>query len=351
MSHDLEILDGRASMVYNKTFGDPWHTLGTPVGRNLTIKEALEICRGNYTVTTQPLTAMVPNTLFNPFAEPGDEEEFESDLVPVPFGGKVATVRIIPGTDRLQVLGVVGKTYGVVQNETVMEKAYAVVGADPTEGAYVDTAGVLLDGTRFFSYIRLDDLVIDPVGINDVIERGLAIYTSHDGTVSVSYAFTDIRAVCRNTITFGIEGAKRVFKAKHTSGVHDAMDEAQAVLGVSTQWAKAFEKQAERLLSISFNQDRWDKVLNTVFPTPPSPTKQQENTAARTRDKVRGIFEGPRNAENFGRNGWTMYNAIGEYLDHGRGGNDEKRAIASMTPGSWVEKRKAKAADAILASA
>lgn len=339
MSHDLEIdSTGMASMAFNAQFGDPWHSLGTPIDGNMTIEQALAACRGDYIVTKQPLKAVAPTFL-------ADGEIVEG--LEVDVKGKIATMRINPITGLPQVLGILGSGYGVVQNQTVMEKAFAVVGA-AEDSAHIDTAGVILDGTRFFSYIRLDDLVIDPVGINDVIERGLAVYTSHDGTVAVTYAFTDVRAVCRNTITFGVNNAKRLFKAKHTRGVDGAMDEAQKVLGVSTAWADDFRDTANKLLAVKFTEDRFESVLNSVFPTPPTPTDRQKRSAEKTRTEVRSTFANTRNAGSFGQSGWTMYNAIVEYLDHHRGGDEEKRAVATMTPGSWVDKRKQVAAGRIL---
>jgi hypothetical protein len=73
----------------------------------MTIHQALEVARADFTVTKEPLTAQV--TL-----------PHEVQLVEVP--GKVATVRNVPGVERdqYQVLGVVGDGYGVVQNEEAL---------------------------------------------------------------------------------------------------------------------------------------------------------------------------------------------------------------------------------------
>jgi phage/plasmid-like protein (TIGR03299 family) len=333
MSHDLETRNGTTSFAFNQKYGDPWHKLGTAVDGNMTITQALEVARADFTVTKQPLTATVPGV--------GGQD------LRVPVVGKVGTVRNVPGTDEFQVLGVVGDGYGVVQNEEALQAAYDIVGASAGD-AYLDTLGVLGEGQRLFSYLRLEDLVIDPVGINDKIERGLVIYWSHDGSIAMTYAFADVRAVCKNTVQMALEGATRVFKAKHTSAVQDRMKDAQRVLGVSTKWAEEFKRQAEDMLRVQYTEDLFEKYLNRVFPKASAKTERQQRNIEGIHAQVRGIFANERNSKEFGANGWTMYNSVVEYLDHGREADEASRLNATMTPGSWVEKRKLYAAKAVL---
>lgn len=333
MSHDLEIRNGQASFAYNSTVGDPWHRLGTPMDGNMTIQEALVAAQADFTVTKEPLRAQVLR-------------DNEITFVEVP--GKIATVRDVPDTDELQVLGILGDGYGVVQNREALEAAYDIVGASDGE-AYLDTLGVLGQGERLFSYLRLEDLIIDPVGINDKIERGLVIYWSHDGSIAMTYAFTDIRAVCKNTVQMGLSQAQRVFKAKHTSAVQDRMKQAQTVLGVSTVWAQKFKQQAEKMLAVPYSEQSFTRYLDRVFPKASANTDRKVRNIEGIHTQVRGIFANERNSKAYGANGWTMYNAVVEYLDHGRDATEAARMDATMTPGSWVEKRKLFAAEAVLA--
>lgn len=334
MSHDLEIRNGRVSFAFNKQYGDPWHMLGQPVDGNMTIEEALEASGANFTVTKQPLRATIPG-------ETGSTIE-------VP--GKMATVRTIPGTEDFKSLGVVGEGYAVVQNEEALSHAYDIVGASDGS-AYIDTIGVLGEGERLFAYVRLGDLIIDPVGINDHIERGLVVYWSHDGSIAMTYAFSDVRVVCRNTVQMALEGAQRVFKAKHTSAVKDRMQDAQRILGISTEWAKSFKARAERMLAIDYSEENWEKFVSRVFPEHSGMTDRQRRNVQATRTQVRGIFANERNSKGYGANGWTMYNSVVEYLDHGRDADLNNRLNATMTPGSWVEKLKLRASEEVLALA
>ena len=334
MSHELEIKDGEASFAYNKTNGDPWHRLGTPIDGAMTIDQALALAKADYRVVKMPLQAV------------------SSKGITVEVDDKMATVREDKqGGDRA-VLGVVGTGYTVVQNKDILERAYTIVGASKDQ-AYLDTIGVLFDGKRFFAYLDLGDLIVDPVGINDKIKRGLVIYSSHDGSIAVTYAFSDIRVVCQNTVTMALEGANRVFRAKHTISVDDRMEEAQTILGVSTKWAEGFRKSAEKLLSVDYTDGRWDKVLQRTFPEPPNPTDRQKANANDVRERVDRVFHNERNAPLVGKNGWSMYNAIVEYIDHERVADEEYRLMATLDPraDSWANQRKLRAQQSILSFA
>ncbi|MGW8178863.1 MAG: DUF932 domain-containing protein [bacterium] len=335
MAHDIQEIDGKASFAFNANYGDPWHRLGTPVDGNMTIEEALQAANADFTVTKEPIYV---------HGVAG---------VPIEIKDKVATVATYDlgdGNHRQASLGVVGKTYAVVQNTHALEVAYDIVGASKGE-AYLDTMGVLGEGAQLFSYLRLEDLIVDPVGINDKVERGLVIWWSHDGSVAMTYLFSATRVVCRNTLNFALSGARNVFRAKHTASVDARLKQAQSVLGVSTAWADAFSQQAEELLKVPYSEDRFQKVLKSVFPEPNNATdRQKENTQA-THAQVRGLFANELNSQSFGTNGWTMYNSIVEYLDHQRNGSEKDRLNATMTPGSWVQKKKEAAAKAVLALA
>lgn len=338
MTAEIEIKqDGSASFAYNQRNGDPWHLLGTPVDGNQSLEVMLHTVGADFTAYAGPVKST------GTFGEVVD-----------PTRIMVLADRWLPGEDGedhlvTQPLGVMGEGYQIVQYAEVGEKALAVVGA--AEGqAVVDTMGLLYGGKRFFAFIDLGDLYIDPNGINDKIERGLGVYTSHDGTIAVTYAMSDIRWVCKNTINLGLATAKRVFRAKHTTSVKARMAEAQKVLGISTAWAETFRRQAEQLLSVPFTPVLMDRVLNKVFPVPSGGTDRQERNVQDIHDTVRRLFLTENNAGGFGSNGWTLYNSVGEYLDHVRTGKPEEKALASMQVGSWVDKKKAQTADLILAA-
>jgi phage/plasmid-like protein (TIGR03299 family) len=328
----LELVNGKASFAFNGLNGDPWHRMGTKMDGNMPLHVMLQEVGADFTAYAAPVTVVT-----------------NSGVVEVK--DKLAVVAERPigpdGEMKTQVFGIHGQGYTIVQYERVAEKALAIVGASRGD-AVIDTMGLLFDGKRFFAYIDLGEVFLDPQGINDKIKRGLAIYSSHDGSVAIHYAESDVRAVCYNTISLAVSESDNKIKAKHTLKVENKLEEAEKILGFQRIWTQVLLQEAERLLRVGFTEDRFEKVLNSVFPYPKNPTERQKKNTDEQRVVVRSIFANERNAANYGRNGWTMLQAIGEYLDHHRDAKPEDRALASMQENSWVWKKKLIAQKAIL---
>ena len=331
MAHELEIIDGVASMAYNVHGGTPWHGLGVPVDGQQTADEMLRIAKADYEVELLPVFVM--------------DQDNNPQVIPERF----ATTRINHDGTR-QAFEVMKGRYEVVNNRPVLDKALAVVEAADGD-AIVETLGVLREGREFFATIDLGTTFIDPTGANDKIAKYLLVHTSHDGTAPISYANTDIRAVCANTVRFGQHRAQSVFKARHTPNVEATLAEARQQLEFSLAWAEAFKVQAEELLAIPVpaGSGKIDLVLNALWPVEAADTDRKVRNRDDIVTDIRGRFGNERNAGKVGYNGWGFYNSIVEYLDHGRSGSSTSRAIASMDVTSLVTQRKVQAQQAVLA--
>lgn len=332
--HELEIVDGEASMVYQGE--TPWHRLGTQVDASLTADEMLRKANADYDVELLPVFYMDAD---------GNPQEMDERFITsrVNRDGTIVPFEVVKGR------------YEVVNNRPVYEKALNIIqaaeGLDTT--AIVETVGVLKEGREFFASINLGSLIIDPLGASDKIARYLLVHTSHDGTSPISYANTDIRAVCANTVRFGQEVARSVFKARHTPNVEATLAEARQQLEFSFAWADAFKIQAEALLAIPVpvGSGKVDKVLDSLWSPLDADTERKERNRQAIIDDIRARYTNSKNVGKVGANGWALYNAIVEYHDHGSRGSNTKRAMASMSPTSIVTQRKVDAQQAVLALA
>ena len=244
----------------------------------------LRAANADYQVTLTPLTTPHPAT--------GDPMTVEDNFV---------TGRFSPHTGEYEVWTPVKGRYAVVQNEVVLEKALAVVGSSMGD-AVIDTLGVLNDGKRFFATINMEDLVIDPLGVNDVIKRNLVVESSHDGTTPIRYINTDV-APSAPTPSGSPRCRPRACSPLATPRtLANKLAEAGLVLGISNEWAVAFKTEAEELLAAPVSDFDISRVLDDVWPEKKADTDRK----ARTRDEnivsVRGRLTSHKNAGGHGNN-------------------------------------------------
>lgn len=339
MSHDLDTKNGATRFAYAGHTA-PWHRLGQKMNGLGTLDQMLTAAYADFDVLVTKVAAVDDdgNLILGP------------DGNPVIIEDSRATVRRDPdGT--MDGLATVGTRFIPTQNRETLERALAVVGASAGE-AVIDTVGVMRNGCRFFATIDLGPLVIDPIGINDTIDRYLVVHNGHDGKVPITYSNTDIRAVCKNTVTLAERKAKRTFKARHTRNSVDFMvEDAREVLNISVDWAKQFRVMAEEMLAIDFGTriNALDKVLDVAFPIKADASDTQRKNHDETVGVVRGLYLNDKNVGKVGTNGWAAYNAVVEYLDHYRPGTPTDRALTTMDDNSWVTKTKLAAQHAVLA--
>lgn len=341
MSHDLEqAANGEARFAY-ANHQAPWHRLGRPMAGLQTADEMLVAAMADYTVRTTKVAAI-------------DEDGnliLDADGRPLVVDSARMTIRDDVDGDR-NGLAIVGSRYTPVQNREVLERALAIVGATKGE-AVVDTCGVLDDGRRFFASLDLGELVIDPLGANDRIARNLLVFTGHEGKTPVTYANTNVRAVCQNTVTMGLQSARATFTAKHTVNVEGVLADAQKALGMSTVWADAFREAAEQMLGTTVTPRSlgFDRVMKAAFPLDADASDLSKRNHDDNVDAVLSLWGNQRNAGTAGTNGWTLYNAVVEHFDHYRDADADRRAALSMDGNSWVAKRKIATQQAVMALA
>ncbi|MBT2559867.1 DUF945 domain-containing protein [Pedobacter sp. ISL-68] len=250
MAHNLNFNDQTGKYSFFSVQQKAWHGLGQIVEDYPTSGEAIKHAGLDYEVIKAPLftkggTMSIDND--------GEIKESSEILLPNNF----ATLR----TDTNTALGVVGKDYHIVQNREAFSFFDAIVGGG--EGILYETAGALGNGERIFITAKLPDYIRVGNG-DDVTEKYIFLTTSHDGSGSITAAFTPIRIVCQNTLNASLRSMSNVVRIKHTAGAKQRLEHAHKVMGLANkmsielegifnQWAKVRvnDKEVKRLIQLA----------------------------------------------------------------------------------------------------
>jgi len=239
MAHNINYNERTGKYSFFSVQQKAWHNLGQIVSEYPTSEEAIKFAALDYEVIKRPLF-----TKGSSIIQTADSIEMGGSELEVP--DYFANVR----TDNNAVLGVVGKDYHIVQNREAFNFFDAIVGGG--EGILYETAGALGKGERIFITAKLPDYIRVGNG-DDVTEKYIFLTTSHDGSGSITAAFTPVRIVCQNTLNASLRNMTNVVRIRHTSGARQRIEDAHKIMGL----ADALSSQLEGI----FNE--WAKVRVT----------------------------------------------------------------------------------------
>ncbi|MBE8726401.1 DUF945 domain-containing protein [Flavobacterium sp. KB82] len=222
MAHQIHFNEQTGRHSFYSVKEKPWHNLGQTVQDYPTSAQAIAHAGLDFEVEKR--------RLFTPSASIVARDEIISGRLDITE--YCSTVR----TDTDTVLGVVGKDYHIVQNRDAFSFFDSIVSGD---GILYETAGALGTGERIFITAKLPDYI--RVGKEDLIEKYLFLTTSHDGSGSITAAFTPIRIVCANTLNAALQSKTNTVRIRHTSNAKDRLEQAHKVMGISDKLSEGLE--------------------------------------------------------------------------------------------------------------
>ena len=290
MSHEIERRNGQASMMYA---GDiPWHGLGQAVETEVTAAAAIKLAGLDWKVEKQPIFLK------------GKKEIHKIPVIGSVIPNQFAIVR----PEDNQVMGIVSKTYEIIQNSECFDFMDAIVG----EGqAIYHTAGSLYDGRILFLTVKLpSDAKIGP----DQIDKYLLLSSSHDGSLSLSVRWTPVRVVCANTLEFAIGDSfkNQTIKIKHSRNYRDKVSEARRILELTEAYYHQMEKEFQKLLDTTFTHSDMQEFTANLLPAEGNVSTQTANK----RNTLIEMFHTGKGNENVANTKWAAYNAVTEFADH-----------------------------------
>lgn len=338
MAHELHLEDnGHASMFYVSE--PPWHGLGKRLNAPPSAAEGIHAAGLDWEVVKAPLFyhASIKHT----------------DIVPNRFA-------LVPGEgwpDRKRpMFGMVTEKYHILQNcdafaffDPMVKKGYA----------QYETAGALGKGERVWVLAKLPEAIqVDP---EDRVERYILLSNTHDGHSAVSVKFTPIRVVCQNTLSMALNDARQAFSIQHDETLFPRLGEAADEMRdrIETRYEQ-IAADFLTLRNVTIASDQAEAYFNTVYAEPddlPPPTdeyqerlqKERRRILQRDREACLRIYQdGPRARMKGSRTLWGAYNAVTEYVDHGRMSSSSPRRMRSRLNTIWFgegQRRKLRAFD------
>lgn len=264
MADNLERRNGAVSFVEGGTARSlAWHGLGTVFGkeRPMTVQEAIKACNADYEVKMHPL-AVLDDEVLKAIEESRD---IPADmLLPRIVQNMRATLR----QDTQETLGVVSKSYGLVQNIDAFKFVDTLCsGGDGTP--VIESAGVLGRGEKVFITAKFPEPIVLNSKRDDLLDMYVVFTTSHNGLGSVWCVVTPIRVVCNNTLQLALKNNIGRISFKHTANVMkriDLVNEENAewaykTLGIYETYRNGLIQAYEHLRDIRVSERQLDEIL------------------------------------------------------------------------------------------
>lgn len=251
MAHNLNFNSRTGNYSFFSVKQKAWHGLGQIVEDYPTSEEAIRHAGLDYDVVKAPLF-----TKGSGIIETSQGIEIGDTELDVP--NYFANIR----NDNNAVLGVVGKDYQIVQNREAFSFFDSIVGGG--NGILYETAGVLGNGERIFITAKLPDYIRVGNG-DDVTEKYIFLTTSHDGTGSITAAFTPIRIVCQNTLNASLRNMSNVVRIRHTSGAKQRLEDAHKVMGLANKLSNEMEGIFNQWAKVKVNDAEVKKLIQLAL--------------------------------------------------------------------------------------
>ena len=251
MAHNLNFNNRTGKYSFFSVKEKVWHNLGQIVEEYPTSEEAIKFAGLDYEVEKSPLF-----TKGTGLVESQDGLKLSDSELKVP--NYFANIR----TDNNTVLGVVGKDYHIVQNCEAFSFFDSIVGGG--NGILYETAGALGNGERIFITAKLPDYIRVGNG-DDITEKYIFLTTSHDGSGSITAAFTPIRIVCQNTLNASLRNMSNVVRIRHTSGAKQRLEDAHKVMGLANKLSTQLEETFNYWAKIKIGDAEMKKLIQLAL--------------------------------------------------------------------------------------
>lgn len=235
-------------------------------------------------VCEEPLSAMEAYLLAKPFTV--DKQALQT------VGGlPVSHMAIV--RDNQEILGIVGKDYGLITPASFVEQW------DQKVGAPIETYGVLGNGDTVFVTTKLPNYEVK----GDEVENYILALSPMNGREAASIRISPVRVVCQNTLIAAKRRSTEVYKIMHDAKAVERFGGwLESVWGKAKMKAETLRDAFEILASAQVRGSEVPDLVNQIYEAPTKPDTDDLQTLATwdrktkqvqaIQEKVYNLFEG-----------------------------------------------------------
>ena len=207
------------------------------------------------------------------------------------------------GTD--EVFGIVGKDYTIVQNE----EAFSFVDGIISEGLTFVKAGE----TSYMNYIiaSLPEQYI----LDDKFKPYIIFQNSHAGATTLKAAICPLRIICQNQFTMAFRNSENKISIRHSSSIHEKMDEAQHILQFNAEYMDSFNKMAIKMAANKIGEEKALDIIDKYFLVDDNASTRKVNSTEEKKVILLNAYNAEDN-QNFRGTQWGLINAFSDYITH-----------------------------------
>lgn len=256
-----------------------WNKVGTDIREANSVKEALQISGLDYEVVKAPIYLSNGHRIKDQFATKKK------------------------GTD--EVFGIVGKDYTIVQNE----EAFSFVDGIISEGLTFVKAGE----TSYMNYIIT--FLPEQYILDDKFKPYIIFQNSHAGATTLKAAICPLRIVCQNQFTMAFRNSENKISLRHSSSIHEKMDEAQHILQFNAEYMNSFNKMATKMAATKIGEEKALEIIDKYFLVDDNASTRKVNSNEEKKVILLNAYNAEDN-QNFRGTQWGLINAFSDYITH-----------------------------------
>lgn len=297
MSANIAVVNGMNSVF---TAGDPaWHRLGVNVSQAQSWEQAIRLANLDWQIHKEQLHSLA--------------------------GDPVDAYGLFRSNDGV-FLHACGSKYTPIQNKDAFSVVDSLLAADE-QVRYV-SAGALGKGETIWCLAQVPG-TLRIKGTDDTTKPYLLFAEHRDGR-SALVKQTATRVVCQNTLNIALRDGEKVFKLRHTAGVHDRIETAKQLLQNVQGEFRTLEEKMNILARRKMNAASFQQVLRRLFPEIDKSVRSQNvarDILLRYESNDGDAFPSERGTA------FNFLNAITGYYDHDRTvrANGDRQEIVLQT--------------------